>query len=139
MKFRGCVNNHCGGDVNMSFKFFSNKGVLAIVLSSLALVLSVVIIGFWIFHSKDYAKSDISTFNQNTDINQVFVIDRLEEEYAVCEDQEGRMFNYKITNLPKGIKEGDVINKVGGNYIINKKGTNLREKRIEETADKLWN
>jgi hypothetical protein len=123
----------------MSFHFFRNKGVLVVVLSSLALVLSTVIIGFYIFHSKNYVKSDISTFNQSTDLNQRLVIDRLEGEYAVCEDQDGRIFSYKITSLPKGIQEGNIISKVDGNYIINKKGKILIEKRIEEAVDKLWN
>ena len=35
-------------------------------------------------------------------------IDRFEGTYAICEDQEKRMFAIALNELPEGAKEGDV-------------------------------
>ena len=123
----------------MSFKFYYDKVVFMIVLSSLALVLSVVLIWFCIFNGRAYEESDSTTFNQSLGVNEVFVVDRLEGAYAVCEDLKGEIFNFKLASLPKDIKEGNIINKVNGKYFINKKDTNTSEKRIKDTANKMWN
>ena len=38
-----------------------------------------------------------------------FIIDRFEENFAVCEDENGIMKNVERSLLPKDTREGDVI------------------------------
>ena len=43
-------------------------------------------------------------------MEEILVVDRIEENIAVCEDRETRvMFNIELSKLPENVKEGDVI------------------------------
>ena len=53
------------------------------------------------------------------------IIDRFEGEFAVCENEEGKMINISRNKLPKEAKEGDVI-------IIEKEKVYID---VEETED----
>lgn len=67
------------------------------------------------------------------------VIDRIEENLAVCENLETReMIQIEIQKLPSGIKEGTVIKFEGNEYLIDKDEENQRRKRIEEKMNRLW-
>ncbi len=63
----------------------------------------------------------------------MIIIDRFEEEYAVCE-----MVNIQIIYLPKGVKEGDCMDLVNDKYIINNKETEKLKKEIEKLTDNMW-
>jgi hypothetical protein len=114
----------------MSFEFYKNKSVLVVVISSLVSV--ILFCSLKIIIDKTVA---ISAFSNNVKEEQVFIIDRLEGNFAVCEGMDGLIFNYKIVNLPKSIKEGDVISKMNGKCTVKKNDT----LDIDERADKLWN
>ncbi|WP_346884458.1 DUF3006 domain-containing protein [Clostridium sp. UBA4395] len=68
----------------------------------------------------------------------MIIIDRFEEEYAVCEKEDMEMVNIPIMHLPKGIKEGDCIDLVNGKYIINNKETEKLKKQIEKLTYNMW-
>lgn len=65
------------------------------------------------------------------------VIDRFEGDFAVAVTLSGESFNIKIENLPKGIKEGDVIIISDKKIDIDKEETEKLTKNSEEYL-KLW-
>lgn len=68
-----------------------------------------------------------------------YVVDRIEEEYAVCENRKtGEMINIKIENLPNNIKEGNFLIFKEGKYLISEKEEQNIKSRIEDKMNKLW-
>lgn len=68
----------------------------------------------------------------------MLIIDRFEEEYAVCENEHKEMINIYISKLPPEVKEGDCIEFANGRYIINHKETERLQKEIEKFTESLW-
>lgn len=66
------------------------------------------------------------------------IIDRFEEEYAVCEDENKKILNINKSKIPKQAKEGDIIIYRNGTYILDKEKTLNRKKYIEELTKDLW-
>lgn len=62
-----------------------------------------------------------------------WIIDRIENNIAVCELENGEMLDVKISALPKGIKEGDVIN-----LFVDETETNERKERIDKLMNSLF-
>ena len=56
------------------------------------------------------------------------LIDRFEQNYAICEDKEKHMFAIEKTELPKEAKEGDIL-KISeeGELNIDRKATQRRK------------
>lgn len=65
-------------------------------------------------------------------------IDRFEGKYAVCEKDDRTMINVEIKDIPKGAKEGDVLNIEGSSITIDAKETSRRKAEIEELSRNLW-
>ncbi|MCX7883510.1 MAG: DUF3006 domain-containing protein [Caloramator sp.] len=65
------------------------------------------------------------------------VIDRFEGDFAIAVTLSGEIFDIKIENLPKGIKEGDVIIISDGKIYIDKDETEKLTRDSEEYLD-LW-
>ncbi len=63
------------------------------------------------------------------------IIDRFEEEYAVCEQEDGQMTDIKRILLPKDAKEGDCI-------ILNDDNTfeidHEKTEKLRQEADDLF-
>lgn len=66
------------------------------------------------------------------------IIDRFEEEYAVCEDENKKILNINKSKIPKQAKEGDIIIYRDGTYILDKEKSLNRKKHIEELTKDLW-
>lgn len=65
-------------------------------------------------------------------------VDRIVGDIAVCELESSLMEEVKLENLPKGVKEGDIITKdEGGNFYIDKELREEREAYVKTLADKL--
>jgi hypothetical protein len=67
----------------------------------------------------------------------MLIIDRLEGEYAILEDNNNH-YEIKLSELPKGCKEGDVITTKDGFYTIDVEQTELRRKAILRLQRNLW-
>ncbi|WP_291579846.1 DUF3006 domain-containing protein [Clostridium sp. UBA6640] len=67
-----------------------------------------------------------------------FIIDRFEEEFAVCENEKGIMVNVSRNKLPKEAKEGDVLIIENENTYINVEETEKLRKEIEELTKDIW-
>jgi len=66
------------------------------------------------------------------------IIDRFEGNYAVCESEDGKMFNLSRSKLPSAASEGDVIIIEGDNVFIDVKATEERNRYIKELMDDVW-
>lgn len=62
-----------------------------------------------------------------------WTVDRIENGFAVCETEDGTMIDIKLSALPKGIKECDVIH-----ISVDKTETNQRKEKINELMNNLF-
>ena len=73
-------------------------------------------------------------------MEETLVIDRIEGKIAVCENRNtGKMIDIKISKLPKGIKEGNVLKYKKGKYIIDLEEQKKIEERIKAEMENIWN
>lgn len=67
-----------------------------------------------------------------------YIIDRIENNIAVCESENKIMVNIKVEDLPKECKEGDCIIKGDDGVIyIDNYETRLREEKAKRLLDRL--
>ncbi len=67
------------------------------------------------------------------------IVDRFEEDYAVCEMEDKSFINIKRSDLPLDIKENDILEYDEKNKKIEKIDMNEEEKnKIEEVITNLW-
>lgn len=70
-----------------------------------------------------------------------FIVDRIEENFVLCEDAEtGNIEKIEYNLLPINIKEGDMLiyDKKRDKYYIDEKGTNFRKKEIKRQMKEVW-
>ncbi len=71
---------------------------------------------------------------------KTLIIDRFEENYAVCEDDDGKFFALERTEIPDNVSEGDVLEiSDDGTVCINEAETENRRNRIREKMLRLKN
>lgn len=68
----------------------------------------------------------------------IVVIDRFEEEFAVCECEDKTMINIEIDKLPQDIHEGDVLVIDGDNIKVDYEETSRRREEIESLTQNVW-
>ena len=67
------------------------------------------------------------------------IIDRFEGTYAICEDQEKKMFAISLNELPQGAKPGDVLQISGaGELTVDQEETQRRRKKMAGLQSKLF-
>lgn len=67
-------------------------------------------------------------------------VDRIEEGYAICEDDELNQYFISIKKAHSSLKEGDVIAiDKKGKILVDEKETNSRKIKIKELQDRLFN
>lgn len=66
------------------------------------------------------------------------IIDRFEDNFAVCEREDKTMLNLEKSKLPSNAKEGDVIIISNGKIIIDNEETIKRKKIIEDLTKDMW-
>ncbi len=67
-----------------------------------------------------------------------YSVDRIEEGFAVCEDENGKAANIEIGKLPEGVKEGDLISVDNGEAVILTEETEARRKNLAEKRRALF-
>ena len=70
-----------------------------------------------------------------------YVVDRIEGDYAVCENQEiGEMEDIELLLLPADVDENDVLiyDEDLDEYTIEEDETSQMEDEIEDEMDDLW-
>ena len=67
------------------------------------------------------------------------VVDRIVGKYAVCEMENGKMKNIKLTKFTSKPKEGDVVEATSkGKYKVNKAKTKSRKNSINKLFNSLF-
>ncbi|NEZ47886.1 DUF3006 domain-containing protein [Clostridium niameyense] len=66
------------------------------------------------------------------------IIDRFEEEFVVVELESGETMNIPINKMPKGIREGVVINIFGRRISIDESETKKLSKDIDKLIEDMW-
>lgn len=70
--------------------------------------------------------------------NKTYIVDRFENEFAVCEAEDLKFVNINKKELPENTKEGDILVFDGQKYSIDIEKTNARKKEIEDITKDLW-
>ena len=95
--------------------------------------------------SLEFSKLNINSFIKEIEkkidkLNQVLVVDRIEEKFAVCENRNTKeIVNINLKFLPFDVKEGMVLKYINGKYKIDEKNQIKIEERIKNKMNKLWN
>lgn len=66
------------------------------------------------------------------------VIDRFEENYAVCEKEDRTMINLEKKLLPNGAKEGDILVLQDNTILIDKAAAQKRKNEIDDLMKDIW-
>ena len=69
-------------------------------------------------------------------INIIITVDRIEENYAVCLDEDGHCFDIQVKYFPHGVCEGDIFD-LGFTPMKDEK--KAREEKINSLFEKLKN
>ena len=67
-----------------------------------------------------------------------FTVDRIENEKAVFECENGDCVALELKSLPKNIKEGDVLCFEENSYFFDKDETEKRRQKIKNLMDSLF-
>lgn len=67
-----------------------------------------------------------------------YSVDRIEEGFAVCEDENGKTVNVETGKLPEGVKEGDLVSIDGVETVILAEETEERRKKLAEKRRALF-
>lgn len=76
---------------------------------------------------------------QKLDAIEEFTVDRFEENYVVLENRNtNEIINVNKNELPEGIDEGDILDKINGKYILDRNKTEEVSNRISDKMNNLW-
>ena len=67
-----------------------------------------------------------------------YIIDRLEEGIAVCENELKKLISIPKDLLPDGLKEGDVLEEQEGRFLRDEQGTEARRKEMRNKLMDLF-
>ena len=89
--------------------------------------------------SKLKPENSIDDTISNDEIDIVYIIDRFEGNYAVCENRETKeMKNINIYELPEEINEGDVLRYKNNEYVLDTELKNEIEEKIKEKTKDIF-
>lgn len=70
---------------------------------------------------------------------RVLSVDRFEGNYVICEDDDKKMFAIDVGEMPKGIKEGDIIRiSDEGEIHMDEEETKRRRNKVKKLQDSVW-
>lgn len=90
---------------------------------------------------KHNLKNIINYINNKTNPEESFwVIDRFEENFAICENRENKEIRIiNLLELPENIKEGNVLKLKNNKYEIDLEEEKRIEDRILQKMKNIWN
>lgn len=68
----------------------------------------------------------------------MYIIDRIEDNIAVCEKEDGSMINIPVSIIKGKIGEGVVIVKEGEFFLVDKEKSIQRKKEIDDLMKGMW-
>ena len=67
-----------------------------------------------------------------------FTVDRIEEDKAILECENGDCVTLELKSLPKNINQGDVLFFEENSYFLDKEETEKRRQKIKSLMDSLF-
>ncbi len=68
-----------------------------------------------------------------------YIVDRIINGLAVCEDPKGNMINIKLENIKGNITEGVVLKKIGdSSFTVDEKKTSEKRAYIDDFMKGMW-
>lgn len=67
-----------------------------------------------------------------------YIIDRLEEGLAICENEQKETVHIPMDSLPPEVKEGDVINELDGAFSRDEEETQKRRREMKKKLMDLF-
>lgn len=67
-----------------------------------------------------------------------YIVDRIEENIAVCENEGMTFSEINVSLLPKGVKDGDCIVEENGVYTIDVSETEKRKAEVDKLLDDIF-
>lgn len=67
-----------------------------------------------------------------------YIIDRLEEGLAMCENELKKMVSIPLEHLPQDIKEGDLIHEEEGTFSLDREATEERRRKMRKKLTDLF-
>ena len=71
-------------------------------------------------------------------MDEKYIIDRIEGNYAIIEKENGDMYKISIENIKGDFKEGDILINKGEYFEIDKKFTLNRKNEINDNMKNMW-
>lgn len=68
----------------------------------------------------------------------ILTVDRIENDIAVCEKEDGNMIDMKLTQIIGKVVEGDVLSFTKEGYKVNTELTKKRKECIESALKEMW-
>ena len=97
---------------------------------------------FFYYSDAEFDDSDLSNDEENGQVQSdlLLVVDRIEENIAVCENRATReILEIELSKLPSGTKEGTIVRYINGVYVLDIEEQRNIEQRISKKMDDLWN
>ena len=67
-----------------------------------------------------------------------YSVDRIEEGFAVCEDENGVFVNFELALLPYGIREGDILLQDENGFAVLKDETQERREKLAKLQKSIF-
>lgn len=71
-------------------------------------------------------------------MSSIYIVDRIEGRYAVCETRKKEMVDIELTNIFGIVKEGKVILKREDGYYVDEEATIKRKDEIKKLMEGMW-
>lgn len=71
-------------------------------------------------------------------MNERYIIDRIEENFAIVEKENGDMYKISVNNIKGNFEEGDILINKDEYFEIDKGFTLNRRKEIDEIMQGMW-
>lgn len=71
-------------------------------------------------------------------MSSIYIVDRIEGKYAVCEAENKKMVDIELTNIFGIVKEGKVILKREDGYYVDEEATIKRKDEIKKLMEGMW-
>ena len=69
---------------------------------------------------------------------EIFIVDRVEGKFAVCEDEKMHMIDVNLEHINGNVREGCIIIKNNNMYYVDEILTKKRKEEIENLMKGLW-
>ena len=69
---------------------------------------------------------------------EIFIVDRVEGNFAICEDEKMHMIDINLEYINGNVREGCIIIKKNNMYLVDDILTKKREEEIENLTKGLW-